>query len=116
MEYDAGGEHKPGKALRQLSQAVQRVEVGALPVAGQRFAVQLDAINGLQTGDIKIAAVNAERVNVSKPPCDCKSPGSGQYVAGKMPKVLPPPLHSDFNYMFSISTVCTTRVYMSTCV
>lgn len=56
----AGCGDKPGKALRQLSQAVEGVEVGALPVAGQRFAVQLDAIDGLQTGDIKIAAENAD--------------------------------------------------------
>lgn len=61
VEYDSGCGDKPGKALRQLSQAVQGVEVGALPVAGQRFTVQLDAIDGVQTGDIKIAAENANK-------------------------------------------------------
>lgn len=45
----------PGKSLWQLSQTVQGVEVGALPIPGQRFTVQLNAIDRLQTGNIKIA-------------------------------------------------------------
>lgn len=57
---DGGRGDKPGKALRQFSQAVEGVEVGALAVAGQRLAVQLDAIDGVQTGDIEIAAENAD--------------------------------------------------------
>lgn len=45
----------PGKSLRQLSQTIQWVEVGALPIPCQRFTVQFDAIDHLQTGNIKIA-------------------------------------------------------------
>lgn len=45
---------RPGKSLRQLSQAVQGVQVGALPIPRQRFAVQLDTVNCLQTGNIQI--------------------------------------------------------------
>lgn len=47
--------HKPGKSLWQLSQTIQGVEVGALSIPGQRFTVQLDTIDRLQTGNIKIA-------------------------------------------------------------
>lgn len=60
-KYVSGRGDKPGEALRQLPQAVQGVEVGALPVAGQRFTVQLNAIDGFQTGYIKIAAKKADK-------------------------------------------------------
>lgn len=51
---------RPGKSLRQLSQTIQGVEVGALPISSQRLAVQLDTIDCLQTGDIKIAEGETE--------------------------------------------------------
>lgn len=91
---EAAGD-KPGKALRQLSQAVQGVEVRALPVAGQRFTVQLDAIDGLQAGNIKIAAGKQTRVHDFNPPHDRTSPGAPS-VTGEILKVPPSPLQSDF--------------------
>ena len=45
----------PGESLWQLSQTVQWVEVRALPIPCQRFTVQFDTIDGVQTGHIKVA-------------------------------------------------------------
>lgn len=45
----------PGKSLWQLSQTIQRIEVRALPIPCQRFTVQFDTIDGVQTGHIKVA-------------------------------------------------------------
>lgn len=47
--------YRPGKSLRQLPQAIEGVQVGAFPISGQGFTVQLDTIDGLQTGHIKVA-------------------------------------------------------------
>ena len=48
---------EPGEALGQLAQAVERVEVGALAVARQGVAVQLDLLDGLQGGQLKVIVV-----------------------------------------------------------
>lgn len=44
----------PGKSLRQLSKAVQGVEVRAPPVTRQRLAVQFDSVDSVQAGEIKV--------------------------------------------------------------
>lgn len=53
--------HRPCKALGQLPQSVQGVEVRALPIPGQGLTVQLDTVDCLQTGDVKIAANTMEQ-------------------------------------------------------
>lgn len=45
----------PCKALGQLPEAVERVQVWALAVPGQRLTVQLDAVDGLKTGLVQVA-------------------------------------------------------------
>jgi len=45
----------PGESLRQLAQAIQRVQVWALPVASKRLAVQLDAVYRLQAGHVQVS-------------------------------------------------------------
>lgn len=54
----------PGKSLWQLPQTIERVEVGALSITCQRFTVQFNAIDGLQTGNIKIAGYREKVVNI----------------------------------------------------
>ena len=47
MHYIVGLLRAPGKALRQLPEPVEGVEVWALAVAGQRIGVQPDALEAV---------------------------------------------------------------------
>jgi hypothetical protein len=45
----------PGKALWQLPQAVERVEVRTLAISGQRLTVEFDPIDSVDAGLIQVA-------------------------------------------------------------
>lgn len=45
----------PGKALWKFSQTIEWIQIGALSVTSQRFTVQFDTTDGLQTWLIKIS-------------------------------------------------------------
>ena len=49
---------KPGKALRQLPEAVHWVEIGRLSVSGKRIAVQLDSAKGGQRGLVQVVVIS----------------------------------------------------------
>lgn len=55
IEATGNGEHSPGESLGQFSQPIEGIEVGTLPIAGKGLTVQLNAVNGLQTGLIHVA-------------------------------------------------------------
>lgn len=58
----------PGEALRQLSQAVQRIEVWALAISGQRLAVKLYSVYRVHAGLIQVPEGGRRHV---KPPEQC---------------------------------------------
>lgn len=59
---DSGQDNSPSKALRQLPEAVEGVEVGGLAVARQGVAVQLDPLQGVSRRFVQIVVIPVHKV------------------------------------------------------
>lgn len=59
----------PCKALGQLAEAIEWVQIRALAIPGQGLAVQLDAVDGLKTGLVQVAGgMGSEEAPTAGPP------------------------------------------------
>lgn len=47
--------HSPSESLGQFSQPIEGIKVGTLAIASKGLTVQLNAVNGLQTGLVHVA-------------------------------------------------------------
>lgn len=57
-----GQNDSPSKALRQLPEAIERVEVGGLAIARQGVAVQLDPLQGVSRRFVQVVIIPVHKV------------------------------------------------------